>query len=382
MITAMPVSPDLTLYPALAELAVDRPLADVEVTITLSKPSFHGQTEFRLRPGVIDADAVELFGFAQCHRLAAAIHERTRWSFALVEQYIDEAWKWAHCGVLTPTGKMLDIHGLREVAEVEREMSELYGPVARVRVVSTPADLRDVIAPGTPIGAWTDDITGQAGVEVIALLADTLIATASAESQSRPVTTIGSAKDAARHEARALLAYAADEHHFYSPVYTDGSRSQRLTEASAPTATYAAQAATAHALLAITGELAELRQSVGQMAAVRQDLADIAAAVRELATAVTAASTDVVDQVADLSTTLDQVAGKGLADVATEVAGLAAAVDDHGQRRRSWRDLFRRQHPADLPADPTALSARPTDIVMAAGHASPNPLTQHEGGRA
>ncbi|MEQ4724995.1 hypothetical protein [Nonomuraea sp. B19D2] len=333
-------------YPALVELAAARPLADVEVVIKLTYPSLHGQKEFRLRPGVVDADAVELFGFAQSHRLAAAMHERTGWPFALVEQHVNGVWKWAHVGVVTPAGRMLDIHGLREVAEVERQTSDTYGPLARVRQLSTLDDLRDVTAPNPHLADWTADVNGEAGVEIIALLADTLIAKANAESraESRPVTTTMPAKDAAGHEARALLVAAADERNFRNP-YLDRSRSV-LCDSYAQTAVYQAQAATANALLAVAGELAELRAEVRQAASVREDLADIADAVRHLAAEIVETSAgqsaDLGKQLAELTTAVDH----GLADVAREVADVAAAVEEH-RGRRSWRSLFRRRRPAE-----------------------------------
>ncbi|GAA3702477.1 hypothetical protein GCM10022224_080370 [Nonomuraea antimicrobica] len=359
-ITTPPVSLSPARYPVLAELAESQPLADVEVIIKLEKPSFHGQTEFRLRPGVVDADAIELFGFAQCHRLAAAMHERTGWPFALVQQLVDGVWKWAHVGVFTPGGRMLDIHGPREVAEVERQMNDTYGPPARVRSLDTLADLRDAIAPTNGLANWKDDINGAAGVEIVMLLADTLIAKANAESQaeSRPVTR------SAGHEARALLADAANKDRFYdnSSPYNERRRQALREGDDAATALYAAQAATAHAVLAVAGELAELRGQVHELRAVREDLADIADAVRGLANALTSGagqSADVADQMAELTGVVD----RGLIDVAREVADVAAAVNEHRGRRRSWRNLFRRR-----PAGP----ARPG--VAADAQETPSPV--------
>jgi hypothetical protein len=167
-------APGATTYPLLAGLAAGGPLADVEITITIERPSHHGQSEFRIRPGVIDADAVELFGFAQCILLASAMHERTGWPFALVEQLVDGTWTWAHVGVSTPTGRMLDIHGHREVYEVERQMAADFNLPARVRVLPTPDALAAVVSPGASARDWRFDITTPVGVEVVAVLADLL----------------------------------------------------------------------------------------------------------------------------------------------------------------------------------------------------------------
>ncbi|MEU4234378.1 hypothetical protein AB0F17_59735 [Nonomuraea sp. NPDC026600] len=166
-------------FPTLAELAADRPLADVEIVVTTTNPSYHGQTEFRIRPGVVDADTVELFGFSQCTVLARAMNERTGWAFALVEQFIDGAWTWAHVGVLTPAGRMLDIHGVRELGEVESQMLAEYGHPARVRVLPTLAALADAITPGSSVQHWTSDITNTMGVEIVAVLAELLTVQAS-----------------------------------------------------------------------------------------------------------------------------------------------------------------------------------------------------------
>jgi hypothetical protein len=172
--TCMPCDASITTYPLLAQLAAGRPLADVEITVALERPSFHGRSEFQIRPGVIDADAIELFGFSQCIPLAHAMHDATGWSFTLVEQFVDGVWKWAHVGVLTPAGRMLDIHGRREVFEVERQMAVDFNIPARVRVLPTPEALAAVISPGASARDWRFDITTPVGVEVVAVLADLL----------------------------------------------------------------------------------------------------------------------------------------------------------------------------------------------------------------
>lgn len=147
-----------------------------DVVITISKPSVHGQSEFRLRFGVINDDAIELFGFAKCHLLASALHERTGWSFALVEQLIDNAWEWAHVGVITPDGRMLDIHGVHTLGDVEAGMLREYGHIARVRVLPSQADLvRVVTGRAEEARHWAAGISSLVGVDIVLSAVETLL---------------------------------------------------------------------------------------------------------------------------------------------------------------------------------------------------------------
>ncbi|MFI7455459.1 hypothetical protein ACIBQX_48930 [Nonomuraea sp. NPDC049714] len=131
---------------------------------------------------------------------------------------------------------------------------------------------------------------------------------------------------ASAEQAKALLAYAADERHFSTPYYDD--THVILQERDAATALYAAQAATATAMLAVAGELAELRAEIRQATAIRSDLADIATAVRGLASAavVTSASptADVASAVRELTTTL----GERMDERADEVEAVRDAVEE------------------------------------------------------
>jgi hypothetical protein len=110
-------------------------------------------------------------------------------------------------------------------------------------------------------------------------------------------------------QAKALLAYAANDRHFYEPITWDGSRMARLRgDECSETAMYAAQAATAHALLAVVGELAALRADLQQQAAAtREDLAGIAAEVSDLATALTEPLTAVSGSVDGLTGQVEAV---------------------------------------------------------------------------
>lgn len=143
-------------------------------------------------------------------------------------------------------------------------------------------------------------------------------------------------------QAKALLADAAHTERFYSP-YLDTSQ-RVLQPMDTGTAQYAAQAATAHALLAVVDELAglraEMRQAVG---APREDLFQLASAVRGLAAAVatsTAQDTDVAGAIRDLARTLaDRMDGQADQVLAVKEAveeGLADVTDVLEARRGGW----------------------------------------------
>jgi methyl-accepting chemotaxis protein len=171
---------------------------------------------------------------------------------------------------------------------------------------------------------------------------------------------------AAAEQAKALLAYAADGRHFYNPYYDE--THVILQERDAATAMYVAQAATANAMLAVAGELAELRAELRQATAIRSDLADIATAVRGLAgSLVTSAAqtADVARAVRELNTTLaehmdeqaDQVEAvrdaveEGLADVANVIDVVELLVRPRGgwwSRLLWWRRRSAAQVAAEL----------------------------------
>jgi hypothetical protein len=148
-------------------------------------------------------------------------------------------------------------------------------------------------------------------------------------------------------QAKALLADAAHAERFYSPYLDDSHRV--LQKLDAGTAQYAAQAATAHAMLAVAEELAglraELRQAVG---APREDLFQLASAVRGLAAAVAtsaAQDADTAAAVRDLAATLDQgvefadTAAAATDSIATSMHDLLDVID----RPRWWQWRRRRQ---------------------------------------
>ncbi|WP_068929336.1 hypothetical protein [Planobispora rosea] len=162
-------------YPALTELAGGSPLGHLALTIDLGRPTYHGRTQVTVRPGVVDAEAIELFGYAHCHRLAWAMHQRTGWPFGVVEQD-DLPGRWVHVGLLTPTGTFLDIHGLRPVAQVVADIRAEHGLDVRVRAVDTPEELFSIIASSGERTAeeWLAELC-PLSAEVIAVFADVLI---------------------------------------------------------------------------------------------------------------------------------------------------------------------------------------------------------------
>ncbi|MER7366325.1 DUF6197 family protein [Nonomuraea wenchangensis] len=171
-------------------------------------------------------------------------------------------------------------------------------------------------------------------------------------------------------QAKALLAHAADERHFYEGYVNDNHRT--LHERDAATALYAAQAATAHAMLAVVDELAGLRADLRQTAvAPRQDLAQLVGLVHNLATAVATAAAqdaDTAGAIRDLHRTLadrmdnqaDQVQAvrdeveDGLANVADTMTLLF-------DRRRSrwWSRLWWPVRPRSAQARPSVADAAP-----------------------
>ncbi|WP_433465375.1 hypothetical protein [Spirillospora sp. CA-128828] len=153
------------------------------VTLNLSKPTCRKDwVQVTLRPGVIDDQAIEVFGFSLCAQLACALHEETGWPMLGVENQFStgrravgsrfsvrsvlrrrrpgDYWLWSHVGVQTPCGRFLDIQGARTCAEVQREWSALEnGAPSRTVVLPTFADLRrwTQLPSGTPDSWWEED---------------------------------------------------------------------------------------------------------------------------------------------------------------------------------------------------------------------------------
>ncbi|MFF5115030.1 hypothetical protein [Streptosporangium sp. NPDC000509] len=176
-------------YPLLAASAGERPLADVELTVTLEVPTFHGHTELTVRPGVVDDAAIELYGYGECAVLARAMHLRTGWPLALVET-VERIYRWAHVGVLTPAGHLLDIHGNRSLQQVQADFKREHG----LRVTTCPLPtlnlLFDVIGEREETRrGWIDgSAIAPLTAELAGVFADLLIAQAQADEISEAVS--------------------------------------------------------------------------------------------------------------------------------------------------------------------------------------------------
>lgn len=125
-------------------MARERPLGGLTVTVTLKQPTFHGFRELKIRPGVIDDAAIELYAYCYCALLARALHWRSGWPLALVER-VEPSWCWEHVGVFTPAGDVLDIHGIRSVEQVAADFDRELGRQVRLRPLYTLDDLFTVI---------------------------------------------------------------------------------------------------------------------------------------------------------------------------------------------------------------------------------------------
>jgi hypothetical protein len=121
-------------YPALASFAAGRPFDQVGVEFLPSEPTRrHGLSRVVLRPGVVNDDAIEFFSWGYCWLLAAALREVTGWPYGLVERQRPDGWEWTHVGVITPTGRMLDIQGDHDVNGLTAAFRLGYGMPARIR---------------------------------------------------------------------------------------------------------------------------------------------------------------------------------------------------------------------------------------------------------
>ncbi|MEV4364591.1 hypothetical protein [Nonomuraea sp. NPDC049625] len=183
----------------------------------------------------------------------------------------------------------------------------------------------------------------------------------------------------AAEQAKALLADAANKDRFYenSSICDDQLRYALRKGDDAATAMYAAQAATAHAVLGVVDQLGELRAEVRQaVGAPREDLFQLASALRGLAAALTASAerdADVAGAIRALTGTLaermDTQADQVQAVRAEVEDGLAAMADTMTllfDRRRGhwWSRLWpsRRRHVA-MAASETA--AEPERVAEA-----------------
>lgn len=80
--------------------------------------------QWAVRPGVIDAQAVEAYESGHCLTLAVAIAERTQWAVMLhLSHYGDGAMALVHAYAKTRDGKLVDIRGAHDRRFVESGLS-------------------------------------------------------------------------------------------------------------------------------------------------------------------------------------------------------------------------------------------------------------------
>ncbi|MFI9846736.1 hypothetical protein ACIHFD_57620 [Nonomuraea sp. NPDC051941] len=188
----------------------------------------------------------------------------------------------------------------------------------------------------------------------------------------------------ATEQAKALLADAANKDRFYenSSICDDQLRYALRKGDDAATAMYAAQAATAHAMLGVVDQLGELRAEVRHaVGAPREDLFQLASALRGLATALTTSAerdADVAGAIRALTGTLaermDTQADQILAvrnEVEEGLASVAGGVELLADRRRSrwWSRLPWRRHRTGAQPRPSITEVREALMGTAAANA-------------
>jgi hypothetical protein len=134
-----------------------------------------GLTSVTLRPGVVDENAREVFGWGYCHVLAGALHETTGWPLGVLRKRFGppgrRAWHWIHAGVHPGmAGLFLDIHGIRQTSEVEADFAPYGGPFQWLR----PGEHRRFcpivgLPDGTPATWWRQDLAAAAAAAVLAI---------------------------------------------------------------------------------------------------------------------------------------------------------------------------------------------------------------------
>ncbi|WP_339155741.1 hypothetical protein [Actinomadura luteofluorescens] len=154
------------------------------VTLVVQPPTAcKGWAEVTLRPGVIDDQALEVFGFSMCTLLACALHEKTGWPMLGIKiQQLGgfRGWKrttaWWHVGVQTPCGRFLDIKGVRTCVEAKSEAalfvdSKGVPRCAEAKMVRLPTFTRLwwwMGVPGFSPSWWKREATADGGDSVYA----------------------------------------------------------------------------------------------------------------------------------------------------------------------------------------------------------------------
>ncbi|MFI6513308.1 hypothetical protein ACIBCT_37380 [Streptosporangium sp. NPDC050855] len=169
-------------YPTLAAMAGEGPLADVCLEVSFERPTFHGHERLTVRPGVVDEAAIELYAYSSCVVLARALHWRTGWPLALLE-VPGPPWRWAHVGVITPAGDVLDIYGIRPVEQVMADIEREHDLQIHIRPIPTLDELFTLVGEReADRRAWlSGSATSPLAIELSGVFADLLLAQAEAE---------------------------------------------------------------------------------------------------------------------------------------------------------------------------------------------------------
>ncbi|MFI6503711.1 hypothetical protein [Nonomuraea typhae] len=182
---------------------------------------------------------------------------------------------------------------------------------------------------------------------------------------------------AAAEQARVLLASAASPENFRNRYTYCDDVVRVLDREAAATAAYETQAATAHALLAVAGELARLRAEVRKVAEIGSAVVDVANAVRDQSATIAQVGAEAAAQVVDLRDVFDAgLAGLDdtLKDMAAEVAELTGELVEHrleGHVRplgwlARWRARRRARAEYDAMIDAAVLTNRLGDTLTRA----------------
>ena len=145
-------------FPLLTSLAGGEPIENTRIVVELDTPSQHGWTRFTIRPGVVDADAVELYGYSKCHLLAGAVNALTGWRMCLIRQLREGVWRWAHAGCVDASALFHDIHGPRNLDEVVEGVTEEYGLDADALVFDTFEECARFVMSGRAVTGWSEGV--------------------------------------------------------------------------------------------------------------------------------------------------------------------------------------------------------------------------------
>src|SRR5690606_21434218 len=143
-------------FPLLTSLAGGEPIENTRIVVELDTPSQHGWTRFTIRPGVVDADAVELYGYSKCHLLAGAVNALTGWRMCLIRPRRGGVWGWAHAGCVDASALFHDIHGPRNLDEVVEGVTEEYGLDADALVFDTFEECARFVMSGRAVTGWSE----------------------------------------------------------------------------------------------------------------------------------------------------------------------------------------------------------------------------------